>query len=321
MTLHTERKRFQTKVQKKRIHGTGLRSHIAHEVRTRLRDISRLAELLCVGNTVIGLIGLRKHRELSVIPVKASAVNNAAADLNGMTVHIFGRGMCNDIGAKSERTAIDGRREGIIDDQRHSVAVGRLCKQFQIRHDKRRIGESFGKHTPCIFTECGVQFFLRAVRIHKSALNAHFVKRLVEQIEGAAVNSAGADNMAARMADIQDSDHGCGLTGRSQHRTDASLQCSDLLLNGIQRWVAQTGVEEARILKVKQTPHRLRSFIPEGGALYNRHHARLSVSRMISCMNALCIHTILAHFQHSLIFHNPAALSQRLQPALLFIIP
>ena len=102
--------------------------------------------------------------------------------------------------------------------------------------------------------------------------------------------------MAASMADVEHSQHRSGLPGRCQHCANTALQRGNLLLYRIKRRVAQTGVKETGILQIKQSSHCLRGFIPEGGALYNRHHTRLPVAGMISRVNALCIHTILAHF-------------------------
>ena len=50
-------------------------------------------------------------------PIEIAAVHDTTAYARGMAVHIFGRGVRDDVRSPFERTAIDRRGERIIDDQ------------------------------------------------------------------------------------------------------------------------------------------------------------------------------------------------------------
>src|SRR5699024_3692191 len=68
-------------------------SEIAHELCSRLCDISSFSEFLRVDNPVIGLIGSGQSREFIPIclPVEVSAVDDRSAHAGSMAVHIFCR--------------------------------------------------------------------------------------------------------------------------------------------------------------------------------------------------------------------------------------
>lgn len=55
------------------------------------------------------------------IPVEVTAVDNGAAYLNGMSVHIFGGGVGNDICTPLEGTAVYRCGKGVIHNKRHAV--------------------------------------------------------------------------------------------------------------------------------------------------------------------------------------------------------
>ena len=192
-----------------------------------------------------------------------------------------------------------GVGNGVVNDQGHAVRVGDTGKQLQIRDDKRRIRQRFGKHAARVILERSVQLLLRAVGIHEGAVDAHFLERLVEQVEGAAVNGARAHHVVTRMADVDDCHHRSGLAGGRQHGADAAFQRGNLLLHGIQRGVAQAGVEKAVVVQIKEAAHRLRRFVAECRALHNRQNTRLPVAGVVSRVYAFRIDPIIAHLLYT----------------------
>ena len=54
-------------------------------------------------------------------PIEIAAVHDTTAYARGMAVHIFGRGVRDDVRSPFERTAIDRRGERIIDDQGYAM--------------------------------------------------------------------------------------------------------------------------------------------------------------------------------------------------------
>ena len=68
------------------------------------------------------------------IPVEVARINDAAANGSAMAIHVFRGGMRNDVGAPFDGTAVDGRRERVVNDQRYAVIVRRLRKALDIEH-------------------------------------------------------------------------------------------------------------------------------------------------------------------------------------------
>ena len=131
----------------------------------------------------------------------------------------------------------------------------------------------------------------------EGGLDAHLLHGLVEQVEGAAVDGAGADHVEAGGADVQHGHKGGRLAGRGEHGPHAALQRGDLLLHHIQGRVAQTGVEEPLLLEVEQGAHLLGALVDVGGALNDGGHPWLPVFGGIPCVDAegirlLCFHGI-----------------------------
>ena len=63
-----------------------------------------------------------------------------AAALKGVSVHVLGSGMNDNIGAKLKRFAEDRRRKGIVYDQGDMMRVGYSSEFFNIADNEGRIG-------------------------------------------------------------------------------------------------------------------------------------------------------------------------------------
>ena len=299
MALHAQGQGFQAQIQQECVLGAGLRAQIPHEMGAGLGDIRGFAELLRVDNAVIRLIGLGEHGELAVLPIKIAAVHNNAPQLHGVAVHIFAGGVGDNIRTEFEGPAVDGGGEGVVHNQGHAVGVGLLSKHLDIRDHQGRVGEGFGKHAAGVGLERRFQLFPGAARAHKGGLDAHFLHGLVNQVEGAAVNGAGSHHMVAGVADVQHGNQGSRLAGRGEHSAHAAFQGSNLLFHSVHGGVAQTGIEEALGLQVKEVAHGLGAVIGIRCALHNGHHPGLPVAGMIAFLDALGINAVIAHIHHS----------------------
>ena len=245
MALHAQRERFHAEVEVKCVHRGSLRANVTHQVAARFCDIRRLTEVLGIHDAVIRFIRLCELRELAVVPIEITAVYNGAAELHRVTVEVLCGGVRDDVYAELERTAVDRRRERVIDDARYAVRVCGVCKHFEVCHDERRVRKRFRKHAAGVLTECGVQLVLGAVRRNECAVDAHFMQGFVEQVECAAVYGAGAHNMTSCVADVQNGHHGGCLAGRCDERAYAALECRKLLFHSVERRVAEARIEKA----------------------------------------------------------------------------
>ena len=94
--------------------------------------------------------------------------------------------MRDDVYAELERTAVDRRRERVIDDARYAVRVCGVCKHFEVCHDERRVRKRFRKHTAGVLAECGVQLVLILRHVRQQLINIQHIKsplnRAVEKL-------------------------------------------------------------------------------------------------------------------------------------------
>ena len=165
-------------------------SKVAHQMSSALRDVGELSERLRVGKTVIRLIRLHKPREFvgMLLPVEVSAVDDAAADLRRMSIHILRRGMGYDVAAEVERTAENRSGECVVDDERYAVLVGDLRELGDIQDDPGRIRDSFTEHALRIRTERLLYLRRGGIWIHEREFDSNLLERDSKEIERAAVD-------------------------------------------------------------------------------------------------------------------------------------
>ena len=191
--------------EKKGVLRAGGGPQIPHQVSAAFGDVGGGAELLGVDHAVVGIVRcgqsgifVRMSR-----PVKAAAVHNDAAQGSGVAVQVFGGGMDDDIRPEFKGTAIDGGREGIVHNQWHAVGVSQPGVLLDIQDVECGIGQGFPKDQLGVGAEGGLNGLVRRPRLQEGDLDAHLPQGFVEQVEGAAVNSAAAEDMIAAVGDVQ----------------------------------------------------------------------------------------------------------------------
>ena len=150
------------------------------------------------------------------------------------------------------------------------MAVSRSRKHLQICHHQRRVAQGLRKNTAGVFSERRLQLCLGAVRRQEGEVYSHLMHGFIKQIEGAAINGAGANDMTARMANVQNRNQGGCLAGRGQQRADAALQRGNFLFYRVERRVAETRIEKAVFLQIKKLAEGFGAVITERRALCNR---------------------------------------------------
>lgn len=99
MALHPHGERLQSEVGVERRLRGRIDAEVARKLDARLGDIRRAAERLGVAQAVVGLVRLGERRVFAVAPVEVAAVDDGAADLNGVAVDVLRRRMDDDVGA------------------------------------------------------------------------------------------------------------------------------------------------------------------------------------------------------------------------------
>ena len=268
MTRHAHMQALERAVQEKRrlrvLHG----AKIAHELSGGLGNEGALAtELLGIGHAVVALVGRGEARELVRMshPVKLAVVDDHAAQVGSVAIHILGGGVRNDVGAPLKGTAHHGRREGVVDHQRHAVVMRGLGKALNIEHGEGGVGDGLAKDELGVGPEGCFQLLIGAVGSNERAGNAHTAHGMGKQVVGTAVDGRARDHVIAGTGHVKDREEVRSHARAREHRSSAALHLADLGGNQITRGILQTAVEVARLLQVKQLAHVLgRVVLPRG---------------------------------------------------------
>ena len=268
MTRHAHMQALARAVQEKRrlrvLHG----AKVAHELRGGLGNEGTLAtELLGIGHAMVALVGRGETRELVRMghPIKLAVIDDHATQVGRMPIHVLSGRVRDDVGAPLKGTAHHGRREGVVDHQRHAVVVRGLGKALDVEHGQRGIGDSLTKDELGVGLEGSLELLVGAVGGNKRAGDTHTAHGVGEQVVGAAVDGRTRDHVIGGAGNVKDRKEVRSHARAREHRSGAALHLADLSGNQIARGVLQTAVEVARLLQVKQLAHVLgRVVLPRG---------------------------------------------------------
>ena len=76
---------------------------------------------------------------------ETAAIDDGAAERRAVAAHELGQRMDDDVGAVLDRPQQDRRRHGVVDDQRHAVALGDLGERLDIADIAGRIADAFAE--------------------------------------------------------------------------------------------------------------------------------------------------------------------------------
>ena len=217
-------------------------------------------------------------------PIKVSAVHDTAAYAGGVPVHILGGRVHHDIRSPFERTAVDRCREGIINDQGHSVAVGNAGKLLNIEHFERRIGDCLTKQRFRVRAESSRNLFFIGIGADECDVDAQFFHCHPKEVERSAIDGRRTDEVIACLADIEYGIEIGSLPAGSQHGSHTSFKGGNLGSYGIVRRILQAGIEVTALFKIEQTGHLLTGFVFKSSTLIDGQHARLALFRSPSCL-------------------------------------
>ena len=307
MLLHAEGETLQTQIQNECTLGRLNAAEVTHQLCSTLGDKGTAqTEPLCVGNTMIAVIGSCQAGELigMGIPVKLTAVNNTTTNCGSMAIHILGGGVGDNVGTPLKGTAVNGGCKGIVHNQGNTMGMGCSGKFLNVQNSKGRIGNGLAKYRLGIGAEGSVQLFLCAVRVNESGLQTHFLHGNRKQIKAAAIDCGAGNNVVAAACNVENGKEICSLTGGGQHSGAAAFQCADLCSHGITGGICQAGVEVALCLQVEELAHILRSGIFKSCALNNGDLAGLTVAGHIASLNAQSLGSKFLHNSHLIVSQN-----------------
>ena len=286
---HPDVEALQAKVQDKGVLRGLAAAEVPHQLGGGLGDeSSALAEPLGIGDAVVALVGGGQAGELVGVghPVKMAAVHDGAAHPGAVAVHILGGGVGDDVGAPLDGAAVDRSGEGVVHDQGHPVGVGGPGKLFDVQHGEGGVGDGLAKDGLGVGPERGVQLFLGGGGGDEGDVDAHLGHGDRDQVEGAAVNGGGGDDVVPALADVEQGQEVGGLPAGGQHGGGAPFQGGDLAGHGVAGGVLQAGVEVAVGLQVEQLAHVLAGVVLEGGGLDDGDLAGLAVAGGVAALHA-----------------------------------
>ena len=251
MTRHAHMQALERAVQEERrlrvLHG----AKIAHELSGGLGNEGALAtELLGIRHAVVALVGRGEARELVRMshPVKLTVVDDHAAEVGSMAIHVLGGGVRNDVGAPLKGTAHHGRREGIVDHQRHAVIMRGLGKALNIKHGKSGVGDRLAKDKLGIGLKGCLKLLVGAVGGNERAGQTHALHGMSEQVVGTAVDGRARDHVIAGTGNVKDRKEVRSHARAREHRSGTTLHLANLGSNQVARGVLQTAVEVTGLL-------------------------------------------------------------------------
>ena len=230
MALHADAQRLDALQQLERVGRRQARAEIAQALGARAHDEGGLAELLVEDDAVIAGIGFGQHRKLAgSVPVEPAAIDDDAADRDAVAADPFGRGVHHDIGAELDRAAEERRRKGVVDQQRNLGVMRDLRDRRNIQHLEAGIADGLADHQPRIRLDRGAEFVERA-RLDEGGGDAEARQRVRQQVDGAAIERGGGDDMVAGIEQRCDRQMQRGHAARGADRADAGFQRREPLL-------------------------------------------------------------------------------------------
>ena len=184
-------------------------------------------------------------------PVKLTVIDNHAAQVGRVTIHVLGGGVRDDVGAPLKGTAHHGRREGVVNHQRYAVVVRGLGKAFNIEHSQRGIGDGLAKDELGVGLEGGLQLLIGAVGCDERAGQPHATHGVGEQIVRATIDSRARDHVIAGTGHVKDREEVRSHARTREHRGGAALHLTNLGGNEVTGGVLETAVEVTRLLQVE----------------------------------------------------------------------
>ncbi len=260
-----------------KLEGVG-RAHAGAEIAQALgagaHDEGLRPELRGEIDAVIAGIGLAQGRELARrLPVEAPAIDQRAADGDAVAAQPFGRGMHDDVAAMLDRPAEIGRGEGGIDQQRQARAMRHRRHRRDVEHLEAGIAEDLGEDEPRLGPDRrgeggGV------AGIDEARGDAEARQRQLQQVDRAAIERGGRDDVAARPHQGGDGEMQRRLAARGADRADAALERREPLLEHGDGGIGDARIDVAGLLEIEERGGVVAVAEDVARRLIDRHGAR-----------------------------------------------
>ena len=251
MPLHAKRERIAAQPAQKGV----LRAHdgaqIAHHLRAALGRELRGGEI-GVYQTVVAFVRFVEGG-VALVPleIEVAAVHDDAAERRRVPVEIFRRGMHDDVHAPIEGLAQHGGRERIVVRIHDAVLLGDVRDLFKINDFNGRVGDRFGENQLGFIVDEFFNVLGGIVGVEKAGLNAELGQGDGKEVEAAAVDRRGRDDVIAGAAQRERHEQDRGHSRRAADRRNAPFQRRDLALERRNGGVCKAGIKIAVRLQIE----------------------------------------------------------------------
>ncbi len=219
----------------------------------RAADVGRWPQGFGIDHAMVAGVGLVEPREALGLcgPVEAARIDDRAAQAGAVAAQVLGQRVHHDVGAVLERAQQEGRGHRIVDDQRHPGGMRDLGDGGDVGDVATRVADGFDEHRlGALVDHRGER--RRISRISKARLDAVLRQRVRQQVEAAAIQRAGGDDVVAGLCNGLDGIGDRGLPRGQRQRTDAAFQRSQALLQYVGGGVHDARIDIARYLQVEK---------------------------------------------------------------------
>ena len=178
---------------------------------------------------MVALAGLEELREAALVPGKAAAIDDHAADGSAVAADELGGRVHHDVGAVLDGAAQIRRRERVVDHQRQVVFVRDGRDGFDVEHVHARVADGLAVERAGARSD-GAAEILGIVRIDEGRLDAQAAEADVELRVGAAVERLGGDDFVAGFQQAGERDELRRLAAANRQRAHAAFERRHALL-------------------------------------------------------------------------------------------
>ena len=253
MLLHAQRQRLDARQDQERIEGRDRGPQVAQAHHPAGDGEGEVAKRLGQPHAVVAGVGLDQRRVfvLGGEPVVSAAIDDGAADRVAVAAHELGERVQDDVGAELLGPAQVGGGERIVDDQRHAGLAGYASDGRQVDDDAPGIGDRLAEDGAGLarhrLGEAG-----RIGGVGPFDAPVELLERVVELVDGAAVELASGHELVAGLEQGVEDDGLRGMARRHGERRRAALQRGDALLQHGLRGAADARVDVAERLQAEQ---------------------------------------------------------------------
>ena len=95
--------------------------------------------------------------------------------------------MRHDIAPPLKRAAVNWCGEGVVNNKRHTVAVGNACELLNVEHLTARVGDCLAEESLCVGTEGSLNLFVGCLWTNERTLDSKFLQCNSKEVERSAI--------------------------------------------------------------------------------------------------------------------------------------